>query len=61
MEAEIDSRDDAYRWIMLWLAQHPDVADSPRVSISTSPSAFGSTAVEGGLAGKHKVNGWERC
>ncbi|KAL6756916.1 BCS1 N terminal-domain-containing protein [Haematococcus lacustris] len=55
VQMEIDSRDDAYRWMMVWLAQHPSFRDSPRVSVTTSLTAFGSSGLEGSLVGSKKV------
>ena len=36
VRADIDSRDDIYRWIMHYLSEHPDFKDSSRVSMLTS-------------------------
>ena len=40
---------------MHWLSAHPSFSDSPRVSILTSLSAFGTKPLEGGLVGKKQV------
>eukprot|EP00201_Polytomella_parva_P012687 CAMPEP_0175059870 /NCGR_PEP_ID=MMETSP0052_2-20121109/12675_1 /TAXON_ID=51329 ORGANISM="Polytomella parva, Strain SAG 63-3" /NCGR_SAMPLE_ID=MMETSP0052_2 /ASSEMBLY_ACC=CAM_ASM_000194 /LENGTH=286 /DNA_ID=CAMNT_0016325473 /DNA_START=257 /DNA_END=1114 /DNA_ORIENTATION=+ len=44
VRAELDSRDDAYRWVMHWLSQHPTFRKSQHVSVSTSLSSFGWSA-----------------
>jgi hypothetical protein len=42
--AEVDSRDDAYRWLMLWLSRQPGFRESRCVSVHTSlANTFGST------------------
>jgi hypothetical protein len=42
-EAEVDSRDDAYRWLMLWLSRHRALSKASRVSVTTSLRAFGAS------------------
>lgn len=41
---QVDSRDDAYRWLMHWLSAHSSAKNSRNLSVSTSLLAFGSTA-----------------
>ncbi|WIA29129.1 hypothetical protein OEZ86_011640 [Tetradesmus obliquus] len=49
--AEIDSRDDAYRWVMHWLSQHPKFSNSTMVSVTTNLSGtFGTSVVQHPLA-----------
>lgn len=55
VRAEVDSRDDAYRWLMHFLAQHDQFRASRHVSISTSLGAFGVSGLEGGLVGNKKA------
>jgi hypothetical protein len=43
VRAEMDSRDDVYRWMMHWLAQHPDFADLRSFSVTTSLKKFGAS------------------
>ncbi|KAG1679944.1 hypothetical protein FOA52_007008 [Chlamydomonas sp. UWO 241] len=45
MTAELDSRDDAYRWLMHWLSRHDGFAHSPRVSVLTSLAPYGGRGV----------------
>mmetsp|Transcript_23189 Transcript_23189/g.59226 ORF Transcript_23189/g.59226 Transcript_23189/m.59226 type:complete len:439 (-) Transcript_23189:395-1711(-) len=52
---EIDSRDDAYRWVMAWLSGHPQFRASARVSVTTSLAAFGTSGLEGSLVGAKRV------
>lgn len=40
---QIDSRDDAYRWLIHWLSVHPCATNSRNLSVSTSLLAFGAT------------------
>jgi hypothetical protein len=40
---QIDSRDDAYRWLIHWLSVHPCATHSRNLSVSTSLLAFGAT------------------
>jgi hypothetical protein len=59
-EAEVDSRDDAYRWLMLWLSLSNSggsggaaASRASRVSVTTSMRAFGTSTdvpvtIEGG-------------
>mmetsp|Transcript_526 Transcript_526/g.602 ORF Transcript_526/g.602 Transcript_526/m.602 type:complete len:546 (+) Transcript_526:277-1914(+) len=42
LRVEFDSRDDSYRWIMQWLAEHPDFQNSTTLSASTSLARFGT-------------------
>jgi hypothetical protein len=45
--AEIDSRDDAYRWVMHWLSQHPKLGKrSTIVSVTTNFSCFGTAIAQ---------------
>lgn len=44
--AEIDSRDDAYRWMMHWLSQHPQFKKSNVVSVTTSLNSFGTSVAQ---------------
>lgn len=40
---------------MAWLASHPEFKDSPRVSVTTSLAAFGTSGLEGSLVGSRRV------
>jgi hypothetical protein len=59
VQAEVDSRDDAYRWLMHWLSQHPKFSRATSVSVTTnltgtfgtSVPAIASAAVGGGAGG----------
>jgi chaperone BCS1 len=48
MPCQVDSRDDAYRWLMHWLAQHSSISRSRAVSVTTAMSAFGTSALPPG-------------
>ncbi|KAF8072923.1 BCS1 [Scenedesmus sp. PABB004] len=45
IRAEVDSRDDAYRWIMAYLADHPRFKRATSVSVTSSLSCFGATGL----------------
>lgn len=43
VRVQVDSRDDAYRWLMHWLTSQPSAAKSRNLSATTSLLAFGSS------------------
>ena len=51
VRAEFDSRDDSYRWLVAWLADHPHLAGSRRFSVLTSLRRIGASAMEADCAG----------
>jgi hypothetical protein len=46
VRAEFDSRDDSYRWLVLWLASHPHYAGTKRFSVLTSLRRLGASVME---------------
>ena len=46
VRAEFDSRDDSYRWLVLWLASHPHYAGTKRFSVLTSLRRLGASSME---------------
>ena len=44
--AEIDSRDDSYRWVLTWLMSHPELATNTHFTVSTTLRRYGHTAPE---------------
>lgn len=60
VQAEVDSRDDAYRWLMHWLSKHPRFISATNVSVTTNltgtfgtsvPAIASSAAAAGGPGG----------
>jgi chaperone BCS1 len=45
VQAEVDSRDDAYRWLMHWLSKHPTFSRATSVSVTTNLSGTFGTSV----------------
>lgn len=45
VQAEVDSRDDAYRWLMHWLSKHPKFVAATNVSITTNLSGTFGTSI----------------
>jgi len=43
---EMDSRDDAFRWMMYWLMRQPSFRSSNVLSVTTSLKSFGTSPVE---------------
>ena len=46
VRAEFDSRDDSYRWLLAWLAEHPHYAATKRFSVLTTLKRLGASAME---------------
>ena len=46
VRAEFDSRDDSYRWLVAWLAEHPHYATTKRFSVLTTLKRLGASAME---------------
>jgi len=44
LRAEFDSRDDSYRWLVAWLAEHPHYATTKRFSVLTTLRRLGASA-----------------
>jgi hypothetical protein len=60
VQAEVDSRDDAYRWLMHWLSKHPRFSTATNISVTTNltgtfgtsvPAFASSAAAAGGPSG----------
>lgn len=45
VQAEIDSRDDAYRWVMHWLSKHPKFVNATSVSVTTNLTGTFGTSI----------------
>lgn len=45
VQAEVDSRDDAYRWLMHWLSRHPKFSRATNVSVTTNLTGTFGTSV----------------
>jgi hypothetical protein len=45
VQAEVDSRDDAYRWLMHWLSKHPKFSRATSVSVTTNLTGTFGTSV----------------
>jgi chaperone BCS1 len=46
LRAEFDSRDDSYRWLVAWLAEHPHYATTKRFSVLTTLRRMGASPME---------------
>ena len=46
VRAEIDSKDDSYRWVLQWLAAHPHFSEGTRFTVSTTLRRFGASSLE---------------
>lgn len=45
VQAEVDSRDDAYRWLMHWLSSHPKFCKATSVSVTTNLTGTFGTSI----------------
>ncbi|KAL1511793.1 hypothetical protein AB1Y20_005079 [Prymnesium parvum] len=46
VRAELDSRDDSYRWVVAWLAAHPSAREARHVTVCTSLRRVGHTPID---------------
>ena len=46
VRADFDSRDDSYRWMVTWLARHPQFRTARRFSVVTSLQRLGATRLD---------------
>ena len=46
LRAEFDSRDDSYRWLTAWLADHPHFQTTRRFSVVTTLRRLGASSIE---------------
>ena len=58
VRAQIDSRDDAYWWVMHWLAHRPGAASSRHVSVASSLTDLAGECT-GHERGEDAEAGWE--
>lgn len=57
VRAEFDSRDDSYRWLVAWLAEHPHYATTKRFSVLTTLKRLGASAMETDGTHHHEQSG----